>query len=197
MLASLTSSRLSLAETASGNLSKLITQLESMVSEIPAKAHTIDLEDEREDDESDEDPTEMFHRDIGVQTSLPVSPSTSRPGSPTPKPSSIALNEQSSRLSSLKSALQGLVDDSTSEGHNVTELDGTIGVLKEYLDSMAYVTPNYGYGGMSGGYNGTGLYSNSKDQDDEISRVKAGIRGVKGVLLSARSFPGGVRASGR
>lgn len=28
--------------------------------------------------------------------------------------------------------------------------------------------------------------------DDEIAKVKAEIRGVKGVLLSARNFPGGV-----
>jgi hypothetical protein len=63
-----------------------------------------------------------------------------------------------------------------------------IGVLREYLDGLAYVTPTYGFGGV-GSYAGT-----AGEKDDEISRVKAGIRGVKGVLLSARSFPGGVRA---
>ena len=39
-----------------------------------------------------------------------------------------------------------------------------------------------GGGGFGGGKDGNG--------DDEITRVKGAIRGVKGVLLSARSFPG-------
>lgn len=105
------------------------------------------------------------------------------------------LNDQTNRLSSLKTALQGLVEGSASEGSDVIELEGTIGILRDYLDGMAYVAPTYGYGGVSG-YNAGG-YGASKDADDEISKVKAGIRGVKGVLLSARSFPGGVRSGGR
>jgi hypothetical protein len=199
MLASLTTSRLSLAETASANLQKLITQLEGMVSEIPASVqkHGLLEGEEKEDDESDGDPTEMFHRDIGVQTSMPTSPSLSRPGSPKPDSSAAILDNQANRLNSLKSTLQELVDDSAREGHDVTELEGTIGILKEYLDGMAYVTPQYGYSSMVGGYSGSGGYGTSKDPDDEISKVKAGIRGVKGVLLSARSFPGGIRAGGR
>jgi len=199
MLASLTTSRLSLAETASTNLQKLITQLEGIVSEIPAsiQKHGLLEGEEKEDDESDEDPTEMFHRDIGVQTSMPTSPSPSRPGSPKPDSSAAILDDQANRLTSLKSTLQNLVDDSAREGHDVTELEGTIGELKEYLNGMAYVTPQYGYSSMVGGYNGSGGYGTSKDPDDEISKVKAGIRGVKGVLLSARSFPGGIRAGGR
>lgn len=41
------------------------------------------------------------------------------------------------------------------------------------------------------GYGAVG--ANAGDvNDDEIARVKAEIRGVKGVLLSARNFPGGV-----
>lgn len=39
------------------------------------------------------------------------------------------------------------------------------------------------------GFAGTGI---GDANEDEISRVKAEIRGVKGVLLSARNFPGGM-----
>ncbi|CZR52884.1 uncharacterized protein PAC_02761 [Phialocephala subalpina] len=184
MVVSLTESRLSLADTSKTNLEKFITKLEAVVSEIPSepiKRH------EHEDGESsdDEDPTELFHRDIGIQTSPP----RSRPSSPAPDTPDSVLGRQTSRLSKLKESLQGLVEDSTSEGHDVTELEGTIGVLREYLDGMAFVTPSYGYGGY-GGSGGSG----TKEENDEISKVKASIRGVKGVLLSARSFPGGVRA---
>jgi hypothetical protein len=194
MLATLTESRLSLAETASSNLSKLITQLEGMVSEIPTTAlHKHDTEQKEEDEESDEDPTELFHRDIGVQTSLPNSEAGSHPGSPSLRTPNSVLVDQTSRLKSLKDSLAGLVEDSTSEGYDTVELETTIGVLREQLDSMAYVVPNYGFAGV-GGY-GAGS-SGNKEKDDEISRIKAGIKSMKGVLLSARSFPGGVRAVG-
>ncbi|KAE8442039.1 hypothetical protein EG329_003896 [Mollisiaceae sp. DMI_Dod_QoI] len=182
MVASLTESRLSLAETSKTNLSKLITKLESVVSEIPSEPIPRHHDERDDSSESDEDPTELFHRDIGVQTSPP----SSRPGTPGLETPESILGRQTARVFKLKESLQGLVDDSSSEGHDVTELEGTIGVLREYLDGMAYVAPSYG-----GSY---GSSSHGKEQDDEIGKVKASIRGVKGVLLSARSFPGGVRA---
>jgi hypothetical protein len=194
MIATLTESRLSLAETASSNLSKLITQLEGMVSEIPATVlHKHEAEQKEEDEESDEDPTELFHRDIGVQTSLPNSEAGSRPGSPSLHTPNSVLANQTSRLKSLKDSLAGLVEESTSEGYGTVELETTISVLREQLDSMAYLVPNYGFAAL-GGY-GAGILGD-KEKDDEISRIKAGIKSMKGVLLSARSFPGGVRAVG-
>jgi hypothetical protein len=183
MLQSLTTSRLSLAETSKTNLSKLITKLEEQVSEIPP-THQHHKQGNEDEESEDEDPSEMFHRDIGVQTSPP----SSRTSSPSPTPHS-TLEDQTSRLYSLKTNLSTLIEDSTSEGNDVSELESVIGVLREYLDGLAYVTPTYGFGGV-------GSYSGSTEKDDEISRVKAGIRSVKGVLLSARSFPGGVRAGG-
>ncbi len=183
MVKSLTKSRLDLAATAKANLQKLITQLEGLVSEIP-NPDVVQTKAEEEDD-SDEDPTEMFHRDIGIQTSLPSSPHPSRPSSPAATPASILI-EQSTHLQTLKSFLSSLVEESTSEGQQTADLENTITVFREELESMAYVNPSYVFGGVGG-------YGASKEADDEISRVKAGIRGVKGVLLSARSFPGGVR----
>lgn len=150
------------------------------MSEIPPSGKgVVGLEEESED----EDPSEMFHRDIGVQTSLPSSPHASRPSSPSP---TSELDGQATQLSALSTSLKGLMEDSTSEGQDVSDLSTTVGVLREYLDGLAYVAPSYGYG--VGGYNG--LMGAAGKEDDEISRVKSSIRGVKGVLLSARSFPG-------
>ncbi|KAN0112558.1 Peroxisomal membrane anchor protein (Pex14p) conserved region domain containing protein [Hyaloscypha variabilis] len=191
MLATLTESRLSLASTTSSNLTRLITRLESMVSEIPPTIGHAHQEHKDSDSESDEDPTELFHRDIGVQTSPPASESGARPTSPTPNS---ALADQTSRLKSLTESLNGLVEDSTSEGHDVVELEATIGVLKEYLEGMAFVVPNYSFGGVGG--SGFGARE-GKEADDEIGRVKMAIKSMKGVLLSARSFPSGVRGVGR
>ncbi|RDW75684.1 hypothetical protein BP5796_06505 [Coleophoma crateriformis] len=176
MVESLTTSRLSLAETAQANLQKLISKLEEAVSEIPTATGPGVYRDEGED--SDEDPTEMFHRDIGVQTSLPNTPSASRPETPRPT----ALNSQTEVLKGMQVRFTELIEDTTSEGQDQSDLSATINILKDYLDGLAYVTPSYTYG--VGGYN-----TNSADKDDEISKVKQQIRGVKGVLLSARSFP--------
>lgn len=185
MVASLTSSRHELADTAQTNLDKLIVKLGGMVSETPQKLLG-SRERDVQDSDSDSDPSELFHRDIGVQTSLPTTPTQSRPASP--PPATRALDEQSRHLHRLTSHIRDLNEASTSEGQDVANLSTTVSVLREYLDSLAYIPPTYSYGSGGGMYGG-----NQKQEtlDDEISKVKAQIRGVKGVLLSARSFPGG------
>jgi len=185
MIASLTEARLSFASTSKTNLDKLITQLEGLVSEVPASMRNKGIGEKDDESESDEDPTEMFHRDIGIQTS----PFISRPSSPV---DTSPLTGHTARLQSLKSTLEGLVEDSTSEAGETSELESTMGILREYLDSLAFVQPSYSYG--VGGYGSAGR--SGKDEDDEIGKVKKEIRGVKGVLLSARSFPGVVRVGG-
>lgn len=191
MITSLTESRLSLAETASSNLSKLIAKLESVVSELPPQKSHSNAERKADgehdvDEDSDEDPPEMVHRDIGIQTSNPPSPRALF-ASPSPE---TRITEQETQLKSLSGTISRLVDDSTSEGKEASDLTTTIAVLRDYLEGMAYVMPTYGYG--IGGYGG--LAQAAGKEDDEIGKVKASIRGVKGVLLSARSFPAAVRA---
>lgn len=192
MLESLTSSRLSLFATASENLSKLVSRLEGLVSEIPVttpgkKSATLETPYKDADEDSDSDPTELFHRDIGVQTSLP-----STPASPTLSPVTSNLESQRHTLTSLKSSIQSLIEDDTDSANENQELEATVSVLKEYCEQLAYVVPVPTYGFSS--------YASSakpEDKNDEIAKAKAAIRSVKGVLLSARSFPGGVRATAR
>jgi hypothetical protein len=73
-------------------------------------------------------------------------------------------------------------------------VEGEMTKLDSLLDELKYARQMYGrkrqgflpQGAMWMGSAG----SDGKDQDtDEIERVKAEIKGVKGVLLSARSFP--------
>ncbi|KAG9248975.1 peroxisomal membrane anchor protein conserved region-domain-containing protein [Calycina marina] len=182
MISQLTASRLSLFSGASENLQKLIEKLEPLVSEIPQGWKTMEEDEESED----EDPTEMFHRDIGIQTSPPHTRSTS-PVRLTPAPTL----EHTNRLNGLSKSLTEALENSSDEGKECTDLSTSISVLREYLDGLAYVAPSFTYG--AGGYNYGG---NAFTNDDEISRAKANIRAVKGVLLSTRNFPG-VRATGR
>jgi len=188
MVATLTEARHELAGVAQTNLDKLVAKLRETVSEIPQDSLDFSerYKDEAEED-SDGDPTELFHRDIGVQTSLPASATDSRPASPNP-PFTSLLDEQTSRLSVLNTHITELLEDSTSEGHDSEEVTTTINVLKEYLDGLMYTPPSsVSYGGVYGGSSDT----KSGEENDEIANLKAQIRGVKGVLLSARSFPGG------
>jgi len=193
MVASLTTSRLSLLDRAKENLKDFVSKLEGVVSEVPpttaGKLKLLDGDNYKDSEsESDSDPTEVFHRDIGVQTSLP--PTT--PSSPVISPKSSTLDTQSSRLHELKESIQSLLEEDTTHAQENQELEATVGIVKEYCDQLAYVAPlsTYGYNSYSSG-------SRQEEKNDEIAKVKAAIRGVKGTLLSARSFPGGVRASAR
>lgn len=158
-----------------------------MVSEIPT-TETGKLAgdgDKGVDSDSDSDPTELFHRDIGVQTSLPSTPS-----SPIISDTNTGLSTQTNNLKGLTASLRSLLQENANLAESTQDLESTIGVLREYCDELAYVQPIMTYG-----FNG-GL-GRAEEKDDEIAKVKAGIRGVKGVLLSARSFPGGVRTGVR
>jgi hypothetical protein len=202
MFQTLTESRLSLSSTTLNNLQKLIKKLESTVSEIPitySVHHKGSLHPEYLDSDAESqtsDPSELFHRDIGIQTSLPPSPTVHTPGSPSWGSSNANSNtgsttttqQQTARLARMKSILSSFVDDSRDEESSAQDLNTRMDLLKEYLQGLAYTAPTFGYGGGGFSNGATG-----KDKEDEISKVKREIRGVKGVLLSARSFPGGVR----
>ncbi|MCJ1388449.1 hypothetical protein MMC18_001296 [Xylographa bjoerkii] len=189
MLDSLNGARHSLFEATSASLDTLNQKLESVVSTIPSSASKPkhgelgfggDLDDD--DLESDvSDPTELFHRDTGTQTSPPVSHSSSSASLAYADPTSIApLSVQTTRLKTLNTNLSSILSSSTSVvDEDKLTLFG-IGDLREYLLEITY---GRGSGSSRGNINKT-------NADDEFSRVKAEIRGVKGVLLSAKSFPG-------
>ncbi|KAI9643001.1 hypothetical protein NHQ30_008735 [Ciborinia camelliae] len=199
MLNTLTESRLSLSSATLNNLQKLIHKLEKSVSEIPPTYHLHKpLLPEYLDSDAGSvisDPTELFHRDIGVQTSIPSSP-IQTPSSPSlishANTGANTTTIQTSRLTTLQSSLSSLLEDSSYESSTTEELETRMSMLKEYLQGLAFPTPTYGYG--VGGFGGVDRNGNDKAGEDEIAKVKREIRGVKGVLLSARSFPGGVRA---
>ena len=183
MLASLLEARLSFASTAKANLQKLVERLESSVSVIPphishAKRDQELGQSEKEDSDAG-DPTELFHRDVGVQTSLPESP-VEAPESLSAKPET----QQKQKLDNTKTNLSALVESSTSEGQDMEELTTSLNMLREYCDDLAYVPPstwNYYGAARNQGANGK--------NENEIDRLKKGIRSVKGVFLSARAFP--------
>ncbi|KAL2018544.1 hypothetical protein VTK56DRAFT_756 [Thermocarpiscus australiensis] len=194
MVAALTEARISLHESANQDLAKLVSKLESMVSEIPP-TRTKDIKivhasgGEEIDDaaSSYDDPTELFHRDIGVQTSFPPSPVDTSPSEfQGPKENSTVL--QTRRISSLVSSLKNLSDGLTSQTESYSDVKTVLDLLQEDVDKLNAAQTTDFVGGFS-------LYgaASKNEPDDEIKRAKENIRRVKGVLLSTRSFPATTR----
>lgn len=205
MLANLTSARQELASTAQENLQRLNEKLEHNVSVIPAhltaRKNNADGDDEEFKDDSDSvtsDPTELFHRDIGTQTTPDVSPSPeamAKDENPLEAPVE-AVNHHTSRLASIQSQLKEITDLDKNSGTVDDSMRSRLTDLHHYLDGLIYAAPTYTAAGgsyslygntSSGGDSGsTGV---RKSEDTAIASFKAEIRGVKGALLSARNFP--------
>lgn len=209
MMASLNEARLSLAGTALANLKRLNSLLENSVSEIPveAKQHVAlgdELHGGRSETSSVSDPTELFHVDVGTQTS----PVLSRPLSPsngmlaTSTDGLAALSHQETRLKDLHSYLSDVVEVTDEVGDADAAVADSVRELSTYLDSLIDSSLYYGsshvYGGLLGGSGSLNRGQSTTRSDDAVTTIKAEIRGIKGVLLSARNFPAlGGRAGGR
>jgi hypothetical protein len=176
MVESLTEARHELHATTVENLDRLLKGLEAAVSEVPAAAKKQNRLPA--DDESVEDPSELFHRDMGIQTSLPSSPA-----------SDTCFNEsasmkQAKRIEDLVARLKDVRgEDHTTQSREMAEVQAVLDVFKEEVDKL----DRQGYVHSLTGAAGFGATRN--EPDDEIRRAKENIRRVKGVLLSARSFP--------
>ncbi|KAL8703148.1 MAG: hypothetical protein Q9201_003652 [Fulgogasparrea decipioides] len=177
MLDSLTAARHSLLETAQTNLNTLNDKLEKSVSVIPTGVSELrgqEGEEDEEDNESGvtEDMVPLFCRTVGTQTLPPHSPSASLSSSISSNtPQLDATSTHQSSLHSLHTSLSALLPAKDTDRNNVIlQLDD----LKTYLDSLAYSS-----------------LPTQDSKDDAVSKFKAEIRGVKGVLLNARNFPAG------
>lgn len=146
--------------------------------------------------EADSDPTELYNRDYGTQTSPHLSrrPSTSSSSSDPEASSTVAGHE--SQLKILTSHLRELEAASSNDSASTDSLRTQLQDLTTYLNEMSYQNQYYGPMGMYGVPN-YGVPKTKDGKDDQIEALKAEIRGVKGVLLSARNFPAGGRAVGR
>ncbi|KAL5003549.1 peroxisomal membrane anchor protein conserved region-domain-containing protein [Aspergillus recurvatus] len=210
MLAALTNARHDLAQTVEENLKKLNEKLEQNVSQIPpsliVKCATLLGDATEEDIESiTSDPTELFHRDIGTQTSQDLTqPSSVTSASNTIESTSsdsiTAVMTHQKRLETIGFHLRELGDaqSQSSTLHDTTR--SRINDLHHYLDRLMYSKNSYPYSSAMGygGYSTPGLDSGGsaalgvgKAEEDAISNFRAEIRGVKGALLSARNFPSG------
>ncbi|KAI1388460.1 peroxisomal membrane anchor protein conserved region-domain-containing protein [Hypoxylon trugodes] len=189
MVDNLNDARTEYYEHVSERLDELVDRLESAVSEVPYKnSKMLRLRQDDSvygDDESTfSDPTELFHRDIGVQTSPlmladDVASSTSA-RSQADKP----IDSQALRLSAIRASLREMSDMHTRHAESTADLNSLLREIRDEVDKVG-APPPIDYTGVR-----TGLaYGRNPEPDDEVKKTKDAIRSVKGMFLSARSFP--------
>ncbi|EMD96013.1 hypothetical protein COCC4DRAFT_184077 [Bipolaris maydis ATCC 48331] len=186
----LAESRRDFASHTNEQLKELNERLRKSVSVDPA-SKVKPIEDGADNvSEADSDPTELYHRDYGTQTTPNLSrrPSTSTDPHPT-------VTAQENRLKIIKSHLQELESHRAGQGTSRDRLRTKISDLTTYLTDMDYQNQYYPAMGRYGAtFNWTG--SSQESKNDQIEVLKGDIRAVKGVFLSARNFPtGGMSAT--
>lgn len=188
MAQNLSESRHDFAQHTQEQLKDLNERLGKAVSVDPA-SKTKKITDVADDiSEADSDPTELYHRDYGTQTTPNLSRRPSVSSSADPEPT-VTAHEK--RLKIIKSHLQEL--ESNREGSSTSRdaLKTKIADLSTYLSEMSYQNQFYSNMGLYGGNYSSGASKDTKN--DQIEVVKSDIRAVKGVFLSARNFPAGGR----
>jgi hypothetical protein len=208
MLATLTSARLELAQTANTNLQKLNEKLEQNVSRIPPHPSAKDtqrtepIDSEDDEDSITSDPTELFHRDVATQTSqdldaTPIPHNLDHPPTDeaTPDPTA-TVNTHLKRLENITSHLREVASSEKESGALDDSVRTRLNELHHYLDGLLYSRSSYNPVTAYGVYSTPGLENTagpsvgiSKGEEDAIASFRADIRGVKGALLSARNFP--------
>ncbi|KAI1126548.1 peroxisomal membrane anchor protein conserved region-domain-containing protein [Nemania abortiva] len=168
------------------NLSKLVEKLEGTVSEVPYKNgkplksqhHSRDIDD---NESTTSDPTELFHRDVGTQTSPP--PSIVGSTSNTSNNSENPVDVQARQLTTISASLRELTAIHTQKAESNADLRSAIGEIRDQADKFLYppVQSFSVYGGLG--------YGQSSEPDDEFKNAKDAIRSVKGLFLNSRSFP--------
>lgn len=177
MIESLNEARHSLFDTANANLKSLVEKLEQVVSTIPSSISPSNslLRDDDDDESSNSEPTEWSQRSAATQTSPLLSRSTSSI-TPEKATSEYSMQKQQLRLQKLHASLSGVLDD------HKYRLDTSSKVSKQHVDNLQEYLSDMAYGTK---FTPAELLA----EGDSVSRMKAEIRSVKGVLLSARNFP--------
>lgn len=196
MVENLTSARHDMHAHTTSKLEEFNERLTGIVSTVPSHS-TSKAPTREEDTESiDSDPHELYHRDYGTQTSPDLEPSstTSTSTEVTPKEKPDPTTTQTTRLSLLTTHLSELEESTTSNTTLQSDIQTRLNDLTNYLHDLAYSAPYFGSGGYYGASsNGTTALNVAKMEKeksaDAFESVRADIRGVKGVLLSARNFP--------
>ncbi|KAH6620936.1 peroxisomal membrane anchor protein conserved region-domain-containing protein [Chaetomium sp. MPI-SDFR-AT-0129] len=191
MVNTLTEARISLHNKANDDVAKLVSKLETVVSEIPPPKpkdlKTLPAHATGDDDtaSSCDDPTELFHRDIGVQTSPQLQSQPTPASNPETNKETNPTAYQTARLIRLTATLKNFNETLTDQTETLGDVHTVMDVLQQDVEKLSAAAAATDF---SGGYSLYGAASRN-EPEDEIRKAKENIRRVKGVLLSTRSFP--------
>ncbi|QIW97133.1 hypothetical protein AMS68_002651 [Peltaster fructicola] len=189
MAAALTDSRHDLAMHSLYKVDDFNSRLEKLVSQIPKNPNS-------KDDETDSlaaEPTELFSRDQGTQTAEVIAQSDAQIHKVTIL-DPVAATKQAEKLQSIQKHLEEVLAGAEKESKAVEEREGNVRKLRHYLDSLSYGGSSVNIWSNVGGRFGWEQNVNEQQKEkekreDAIEDLKKEIRGVKGVLLSAKRFP--------
>lgn len=197
MAANLSEARHDLAEHTASHLGTMTDKLGHLVSTIPSSVKLISGTSDSDDTEDLEstvsDPTELFHRDVGTQTSPLATPASESPSNAPPPESESTISRQEARLKILHSHMSELLANSETNATTNDDIATGVDEFRHYLDTMVYSPPAYQY------HPGDTVWTppstpRGEKKDDAVAAFKTEIRGVKGVLLSAKRFPSAAAA---
>ncbi|KAI1381364.1 peroxisomal membrane anchor protein conserved region-domain-containing protein [Hypoxylon crocopeplum] len=188
MVETLNDARTDYYEHVNGKLEKLVEKLEGAVSEVPyknGKPLKSKQEIAYEDNESVfSDPTELFHRDIGTQTSpVMMAEDPATPGNTSSQPDK-TVDSQLRRLTAVRASVREINDIRIRQADESANLNAVLREIRDEVDKLG-APPLTDFSSYH-----TGLgYGRSAEPDDEVKKAKDAIRSVKGMFLSTRSFP--------
>lgn len=193
MTQNLTDSRHDFATHTQEQLDKLNERLRDTASVDPATKAKSGVSDVADDiSEAESDPTELYHRDFGTQTTPTLSRRESKSSTTDQDNEHAVVKAHENRLKILTSHLRELESTRSNDTASSESLKTQLHGFQTYLSDMSY--QNQYYSNSGGFYGGTYGLSKTKDgKDDQIEVLKSDIRAVKGVFLSARNFPAGGR----
>jgi len=202
MLESQTSARQDYYASVSSALSSLVSKLEESVSVLPPSyRHKTDDRSGTESDD-DDDPSELFHRDIGTQTSPdPFCMSNSLTTPHETDPGNV-IQTQTATLRKVTYSLDSLRDGIEGHASAVQQAKTRVELLKDSVrevDRKAQdlkTTTNQAAAGYTP-YSGWSSGGSGGEPDDEIRKAREILRGMKGVVLSRAMGPLTSRPVGR
>lgn len=201
MVDTLTEARHDFSVHTQSNLNELNDRLSKMVSKMPepkkeSRAAVFE-EDASEVESITSDPTELFHRDMGTQTSPNLSRRSSDDEISTTNLAEKrdVLTYQAKGLGIIREHLNEILLRIDKQEYSNNERQGNMNNLRHYLDTLMYASPAINI--WSTGEDASSTKQKKDGQEDTIDELKKEIRNVKGVLLGARRFPAVVVASTR
>ncbi|KAI1480576.1 peroxisomal membrane anchor protein conserved region-domain-containing protein [Daldinia eschscholtzii] len=131
------------------------------------------------------DPTELFHRDVGTQTS-PVMMNAEF-GSSASSLADKPIDSQARRLTALRASLREMNDMHVRHAEGAADLNSLLREVRDEVDKLG-LPPMMDFSSVYGGF-GYGRSTSPSEANDEVKKTKDAIRSVKGMFLSSRSFP--------